>query len=580
MKKISLSKKLLVVALIALTCMPLIVSGKSSSEIGDEIKKEQDALAQNQKDLEKLQEDIKGFEATAASADGELQKLEAEIRKIDAELQAKKIEVEIAKQNKELKELAKKQRQIDQNINLKYSYMDWRSVNIGMNQMIGSEMDYQKIEQYSATLTGSQQKDIFSIAKDLKKIEEDIDTYSTKIVDLEVISKDLQVKKQELEVKLAYFYGLKQEASNLGASISNAQNKITGLLSEQQQARSRENMILNQPPQNPNPPVDQPPVAGGFRFMSQGRDLYQGHGVGMSQWGAYGMGANGWNYGNILTFYYTGVSLVGGYEGQSVTVEGYGGVNIEDYVAGQGEIPGRACGNSEQAAARPDKYVVDNPNSVWDCWPEETIKAQAIAFRTYGIKNRNFMYNDARSQVYTGSQYSRWVADETRGQIVTYGGAPIDALYSSDNSQGWGTANNDTIFQNIHGDGTPYPYLRAVNDSGAAMPTQWTYWQARTNTYSYESIKDMIIHNINMGYYDAGINGILAGIINDIGGTVTGMNFERDPSNRVKKVWLTGPNGGWRSLGGWWFKNLWINWVYDRGTYDYIYSQTFFLENV
>lgn len=38
-----------------------------------------------------------------------------------------------------------------------------------------------------------------------------------------------------------------------------------------------------------------------------------GHGVGLSQWGAYGMAKQGYNYQDILKYYYTDVSLVGDY---------------------------------------------------------------------------------------------------------------------------------------------------------------------------------------------------------------------------------------------------------------------------
>ena len=36
-----------------------------------------------------------------------------------------------------------------------------------------------------------------------------------------------------------------------------------------------------------------------------------GHGVGLSQWGARGLAARGWTYEQILGYYYVGVSLAG-----------------------------------------------------------------------------------------------------------------------------------------------------------------------------------------------------------------------------------------------------------------------------
>ena len=44
---------------------------------------------------------------------------------------------------------------------------------------------------------------------------------------------------------------------------------------------------------------------GEFIFITYG----YGHGVGMSQWGAYSMAQQGDTYKDILTFYYTGIEV-------------------------------------------------------------------------------------------------------------------------------------------------------------------------------------------------------------------------------------------------------------------------------
>lgn len=44
------------------------------------------------------------------------------------------------------------------------------------------------------------------------------------------------------------------------------------------------------------------------RYIFEGRGL--GHGVGLCQWGALGLAESGWNYQDILKFYYTGVTIV------------------------------------------------------------------------------------------------------------------------------------------------------------------------------------------------------------------------------------------------------------------------------
>lgn len=93
----------------------------------------------------------------------------------------------------------------------------------------------------------------------------------------------------------------------------------------------------------------------------------------------------------------------------------------------------------------------------------EALKAQAIAARTYALKNRGqFMAQGfdvlptTRSQVYRGltseNPLSTRAVDETRGIIATYAGEPINALYTS--TCGGRTEDSENIFNQ------PVPYLR------------------------------------------------------------------------------------------------------------------------
>jgi len=47
-------------------------------------------------------------------------------------------------------------------------------------------------------------------------------------------------------------------------------------------------------------------AADGFRFHGSG----YGHGIGMSQWGAYGLAKRGWTYERILRHFYSGTRVV------------------------------------------------------------------------------------------------------------------------------------------------------------------------------------------------------------------------------------------------------------------------------
>jgi stage II sporulation protein D len=95
--------------------------------------------------------------------------------------------------------------------------------------------------------------------------------------------------------------------------------------------------------------------------------------------------------------------------------------------------------------------------------------AQAVAARTYAVRYRGRrealgfdVYPTHADQVYTGVEAeSPEVTDavtRTAGQIVTFRGEPIQALFHS--TCGWSTEAADAVFQN----GAPVPYLRAVSD--------------------------------------------------------------------------------------------------------------------
>ncbi|HEU4390522.1 MAG TPA: SpoIID/LytB domain-containing protein, partial [Blastocatellia bacterium] len=110
-------------------------------------------------------------------------------------------------------------------------------------------------------------------------------------------------------------------------------------------------------------------------------------------------------------------------------------------------------------------------------FPElEALKAQAIAARTYAVarsatpglyKDEGFdLTDDARSQVYGGYSaehpLTNRAVEETRGLVATYGGKPIEALYTS--TCGGHTENSDAVFP-----GEPVPYLRAVSCAANRM---------------------------------------------------------------------------------------------------------------
>jgi SpoIID/LytB domain protein len=137
-----------------------------------------------------------------------------------------------------------------------------------------------------------------------------------------------------------------------------------------------------------------------------------------------------------------------------------------------GELTVRRVDSSLQVVARVTmqdylKGLAEMPSS----WGIEALKSQAVAGRTYAYRRvlspRTSTYNilsTTTDQVYSGfekeaaSMGSRWVdaVGATAGQILTYNGNPIEALYHSSNG-GYG---DDSGYVYV----TDQPYLRGIVD--------------------------------------------------------------------------------------------------------------------
>ena len=258
-----------------------------------------------------------------------------------------------------------------------------------------------------------------------------------------------------------------------------------------------------------------------------------GHGVGMSQWGAFGQAKAGRDYRAILGHYYRGTQIGSAptaiLERVRVLVgDGLAKVTMTNALAvfdatnkryvlpvgpvtvgpnlrlpvGEGgkqiALPGpltfRATpgafltvgdkgyrGDLRVAKAGVKVQLVNVvpleayllgvvPGEMPKDWPLEALKAQAVAARTYAVshlvKAKGFdLYSDWRSQVYygvasEGSGPTRAV-NETKGEIVTYEGAPAQTFYFS--SSGGRTISSLDVF------GMDIPYLQSVDDRWDAV---------------------------------------------------------------------------------------------------------------
>jgi len=261
-----------------------------------------------------------------------------------------------------------------------------------------------------------------------------------------------------------------------------------------------------------------------------------GHGIGMSQYGAYGLALQGVKYQAILGRYYTGTTLAQLSSTPEVRVllqsaqrkytisgaarigtqsldpaktynviRGGSGLVLRDGskalftsapplrvdAAGGGavrlngtSVPGIRDGSYRGAFEfRPSGRGINAINAVGledyvrgvvsaespSAWPAETLKAQAVAARTYAITSRagsisdGFdQFADTRSQMYKGvaaeMASTNAAVSATAGQVVTYAGQPVTTYFFS--TSGGHTESVENSFVGS----APKPWLKGVDD--------------------------------------------------------------------------------------------------------------------
>ncbi|HEU5363793.1 MAG TPA: SpoIID/LytB domain-containing protein [Gaiellaceae bacterium] len=244
-----------------------------------------------------------------------------------------------------------------------------------------------------------------------------------------------------------------------------------------------------------------------------------GHGLGLSQWGAYGYAQHGLAYDSILAHYYPGTTLgrsrvktvrvlvaqkksvrltataaatLSDGAGAKTTLEA-GTLTLDTKLSLDGKTtlePPLTLVSREPLSVDGRTYrgrlvilpdgkqldVVDTlsletylkgvvPAEMPSAWAPEALKAQAVAARSYALANlakgRPFdLYGDTRSQMYGGvaaeSAAASAAVDATKGQVVLYDGKVADTLFFS--TSGGRTASA------LESTGIAVPYLVPVDD--------------------------------------------------------------------------------------------------------------------
>jgi SpoIID/LytB domain protein len=188
------------------------------------------------------------------------------------------------------------------------------------------------------------------------------------------------------------------------------------------------------------------------------------------------------------------------------------------------------------------------PSEIPASWPVESVKAQAIAARSYAAYHRHptsgsyDFHNDTRSQMYLGvlaeKAASNTAISATAGVIVltTTGSVANTMFFSSDG--GW-TENNENVFVSSTGAKTAgvYSYLRGVSDrrpDGSSFDETSPYYGWKTKAYTRTQIQ---------GWFAADSR-------TNVGTLVALDLHDRGVSGRLISVTLIGANGTTKKVSG------------------------------
>lgn len=544
-----------------------VVESKTIEELEREIEEKRKEKEQKEAELKDIEAEINSLQSESSSISGQISYVEDELDATRREIEARIAKVGLIEEEIVL---------IEEYINQQREVLGESALQLyEMQQLSGVEMFFQSDDISDMMIESSlreaaieeNKNEIDNLVSRMDEVNQEKQAVQEEKARFETDMAELNAREDELEAKLGEVESSIEEsastAEGLRGQIGQLQTGIDLLEEEQKQIIEEEQRKMRE--SSGSGGVTHNLTPGEYYFRGIGRDLYDGHGVGMSQMGAYGMGRAGWSYERILKFYYSGVSIKEAGR-TTIPVSGYGEMDIDEYVAGLGEVADRACGTQAQVDKNPEKYALDNPDTIWDCWPEETIKAQVVAARTYALyytRGGRAICTSASCQVYKGGTAKAWAANETSKQYLyhDYEGDAIGAFYHA-SARGHTEGNQYVWTANKSGDiGSGKPYLKGVDDSSVSYKNSYYNWKWTTESYSLREMSDIFAQ------WEA----------TDVG-TLESMTITRGDSTRAWQVTLSGSKGS-KTVAGWYLKSLWNGWIYDAKASDqrdYIYSTDFY----
>lgn len=422
--------------------LPHISYGDETDELENDLQTTRNQIQQYESQLNNTKAQIEAAKRQAASYAGALQSYSGQLAYAQAQLEQTRLELE--QKQLELENTEAKVREATLSVQyhervLKRVARDFYKKSFGGN--ISFWFSESTFGDAARTATyRSRVSDNFH--EELSKIVGMLDQLVKQKEQLAVDKENFEKQQQELTAQQVYLQRqIAATRSNLASTEGQQQNllsALTGIESQLSSLSEKEKQILQAKAAaalasttvgdieiSKSAIEKEAPSTGGpyFSFWTYGYP----HRVGMNQYGAYGRSKAGQDYKTILQVYFSNVSISQFWnDNDTIPVEGYGNLTMRDYLYGIGEMP-ESWGNS-------GGY--------------EALKAQAVAARTYALNYIYYSWNGSTlvqkspvaicttqaCQVYTGNpKTGKWkqAVDETAGEVILYGGAPITAWYAS-----------------------------------------------------------------------------------------------------------------------------------------------------
>lgn len=554
-----------IITLLLVFSMSFFVFTGNSQIFADELTELNNKIQEKQKEkndtierIKKIEQDIQNLEINTSNISQTKTYLESQ--KLELEQEMQNLEQQIQEQEKLLSdykgllESTKEDIVVNTNLLVKMKYSSTSEIFSEENKLEDIIVDSQK----NSFVVDLYEDQVQSYRLEIQKIESVLNKISAEREETSQIQASTIQQIADIEVQIKNNMNTISQAQGSKKQYESKLNEIDSQLKFMSQ-RQQELLQAELAKINANQQAVQTEIKSGeYFFMGRGRDLVEGHGLGMSQWGAYGMAQKGWTYDQILKHYYAGVEIADYNEPDQIHVTGKysdypeaaqkrGYLTMDEYLSGIGEVPNN--------------------------WPAEAIKAQIVAARTYvmgtcGNRTSCEICATAACQVYLGGEDKNKFVQETKGKVILHGGQPIVAYYSASHrghsssmSTVWGAADK--------------PYIQPVSDDAYAFksyktcnpyiyPSIWgcssdkmieTYnWQWRTNGYDLEDLTTIFSNH-------SGLNV----------GEVQSITVQKDVAGRVSLITLEGTTGT-KSMTGWDFKAM-----FNVATpfNDYIYSTEF-----